>query len=568
MSKRKSTPASSPSNQKTVAEAIVESTPAKPISQWVYIGIAAIFVAIIIVARMNLAAIPFERDEGSYGYMGQLLLEGKKPYQYFYEMKLPGIFYCYAALVALFGKTISGLHIGFMFITLLSTLVIFLISKQLFDTRAGAVAAISFSILTLNKFASGFAAQGEHFVVFWALLGIYFTIVGIKSNKWYNYLIAGIFLGMAVLVKQSGVFFAVAAGLFMVANFIKPLNIKAILINGIILVGGFLAILGVFTGIIAMQGGWNEMMYWVFEHAQKYTSSIPFSTPDPKDIDGMLMMTNTVNAVSTEYMGLWYLAGLGVLISWISSMDLYKKIGLTLLIVLAFLSTSPGLRFYGHYFIQFMPALALLIATFVFAAGDVAANKLNIKWGGTAAFALFIIIALGVVNKQKNYYFSPDYLNILRQVYGDNPFSECKAVADKIKTLSKPEDKLAVWGAEPQLYFDTQLHCPYRHSFISFTSPMDDNAKAWREEVKKDVEEAKPRFFVIVNHPFAWSLPPGSDADLFQWGYKYVNQYYDLVGFADIIPGQRPAYVWDQAALTYKPKGQKYLVVFKRKDGI
>ncbi len=92
-----------------------ETKPLVPenIANWVYIGITIVFLAIIWLARTNLLSLPFERDEGSYSYMGQLLLEGQKPYIDFYEMKLPGIFYCYAAIVGIFGKTQEAMHAGF-----------------------------------------------------------------------------------------------------------------------------------------------------------------------------------------------------------------------------------------------------------------------------------------------------------------------------------------------------------------------------------------------------------------------------------------------------------------------
>jgi hypothetical protein len=267
-------------------------------------------------------------------------------------------------------------------------------------------------------------------------------------------------------------------------------------------------------------------------------------------------------------MGLWYFAGFGLILVWFTNLSLYKKAGIALLLALAFGSTAPGLRFYGHYFIQFMPALAILIAAFVYSIGEIATEKMSFKIGGTVAFILFLLVSAFTIKKQSDYYFSKDYLLTLRQVYGDNPFIEAKTVADKIKSLGKQGDQLMVLGSEPELYFYTQMHCPTRHSFLSFTSPMLDKAKEWREEVIKDVETAKPAFMVLVNHPFAWSYGPDSDQQLFKWGYSYATQNYDLVGFADIIPNARPAFVWDAAAISYKPKGQKYLVVFKRKAGI
>ena len=43
---------------------------------------------------------PLERDEGGYGYIGQLLLDGSPPYQAAYDEKLPGLFLAYAAMMA------------------------------------------------------------------------------------------------------------------------------------------------------------------------------------------------------------------------------------------------------------------------------------------------------------------------------------------------------------------------------------------------------------------------------------------------------------------------------------
>jgi Dolichyl-phosphate-mannose-protein mannosyltransferase len=560
MSKRKQTNLSNPTVATTVAATLENSTePKKNFGDYIYYAIGLIFVTIIIMARLNLAELPFERDEGSYSYMGQLLTEGKLPYQYFYETKFPGIFYCYAAIVAIFGKTVGGMHLGFMVVNLLSTALVFLIGRLLFDTRAAVATAVAFIVLSLCKNASGFAAQSEHLVVFWAMLGLYSTLCAIKSGKWLEYIFAGFFLGMALLIKQSGVFFALAAGLFMVFHYLKPLNVKAIFTNGLLMIGGFLLALGLFMGIIAAQGGWNEMMYWIFTHSKLYVSGIPFDF-------GMQLLNGTIKNLNKDYMAYWVMAGLGVVTVWLTSLDFYKKIGIGILLLLAFGSTAPGMRFYGHYFIQFMPALAILVGAFVYSLGDILTRRMSISVGGGIAFGLFALLAFLNVNQQKEYYFSPNYFKIMREVYGDNPFTELKVVADKIKTLAKPGDQLITLGAEPQMYFYTQLHCPTRHSFLSYTSSEHDKAIAWRQEAIQDIENAKPAFLVVVNHEFSWSFPEGSKQELYRFGMEYANKNYDFIGIADLVPNAKPIYVWEQAAQTYKPQGKKFILVFKRKQ--
>jgi hypothetical protein len=68
-----------------------------------------LFVASI---RIRLLQIPLERDEGEFAYMGQLMLKGIPPYLLAYNMKLPSIYTLYALIMAIFGQTIVGIHIG------------------------------------------------------------------------------------------------------------------------------------------------------------------------------------------------------------------------------------------------------------------------------------------------------------------------------------------------------------------------------------------------------------------------------------------------------------------------
>ncbi len=89
-----------------------------------------LFLAVFI--RVNFLNIPYERDEGGYSYYGKLLLEGKIPYKDFYEQKLPGIFYFYAFMVSIFGSTVKGMHMGFIYLNVASILLFILQLKDSF----------------------------------------------------------------------------------------------------------------------------------------------------------------------------------------------------------------------------------------------------------------------------------------------------------------------------------------------------------------------------------------------------------------------------------------------------
>src|SRR5216117_2095219 len=74
----------------------------------------AVVIALVVIIRIRFLAIPLERDEGEYAYAGQLMLQGIPPYELAYNMKFPGIYAAYALIMALFGQTPVGIHMGLL----------------------------------------------------------------------------------------------------------------------------------------------------------------------------------------------------------------------------------------------------------------------------------------------------------------------------------------------------------------------------------------------------------------------------------------------------------------------
>src|SRR5262244_1838921 len=81
--------------------------------EYVAIGLVILLISGI---RFRLRDFPLERDEGEYAYAGQLILQGIPPYQLAYNMKLPGTYAAYAAIMAVFGETPRGIRIGLLLV--------------------------------------------------------------------------------------------------------------------------------------------------------------------------------------------------------------------------------------------------------------------------------------------------------------------------------------------------------------------------------------------------------------------------------------------------------------------
>lgn len=95
---------------------------------WALLTVILLFTTLV---RIRLREAPLERDEGEYAYAGQLLLQGIPPYQLAYNMKFPGIYLAYAAMMAAFGESAAGIHLGFILVNAAAILLVYLLTTRL-----------------------------------------------------------------------------------------------------------------------------------------------------------------------------------------------------------------------------------------------------------------------------------------------------------------------------------------------------------------------------------------------------------------------------------------------------
>ncbi|HVY69287.1 MAG TPA: glycosyltransferase family 39 protein, partial [Verrucomicrobiae bacterium] len=236
-----------------------------------------VVLALVVGVRVRLADRPLERDEGEYAYAGQLLLKGIPPYQAAYNMKWPGTYVSYAIIMALFGRTTAAIHFGLILITVTTAGVVCLVGKRMLGVWGGAVAAASFALLSISPATFGLSTHATHFVVFFALLGVYAlqNVAGHRSRL--CLFVAGALFGVATIMKQSGAAFVVF-GLFwiMVSAKIDGQWSQGVLRCGW-LIAGTVAPMTVMFGAILWAGVWPMFWHWTFEYAHSYATLTSFS---------------------------------------------------------------------------------------------------------------------------------------------------------------------------------------------------------------------------------------------------------------------------------------------------
>src|SRR5208337_3600694 len=176
------------------------------LAPWLALSAIVLCAALI---RLRLIDLPLERDEGEYAYAGQLMLQGIAPYKLVYSMKFPGIYAAYAAIMAVFGQTVIGIHLGLMLVNAATIVLIYLLGRRLFTPAAGIAASAAYALLSIGQGVDGTQAHATHFVALAALGGTLLLLRGIETRRWPTLLFSGLLYGIAVLMKQHGFLFVV-----------------------------------------------------------------------------------------------------------------------------------------------------------------------------------------------------------------------------------------------------------------------------------------------------------------------------------------------------------------------
>jgi hypothetical protein len=529
------------------------------------IGLLLLLIVLLIAGsiRSKFVNMPFERDEGIYSYIGTLVLEGKIPYKDFFEQKFPGLFYFYGLMVMLSGKTVAGMHTGFMFLNLISVTIIYFAAKNLTRPYAAVFAAATYAFVSLTPNLSGFTVQSEHGVSFFICLGLLMYSLYRKTLLKRYIFLMGLAFGFSFMTKTSGIFLVLFGGCAVLIEFFTGKdrkNYRQLFLDVLNYSSGVFLIIILFFTIILIKGSFKEMIFWAYEIPKyAYVSSIPFD-------DGIKYFKYSRDAIVEHYKFFWIHGVLFVATCLVGTTSLRTKLVGLALMVLSFGTIVPGFYFYGHYWIQLIPGLSLLSALTYQGITDFISQKFKFKTAAinTGYLVLFGLFVFGHVTAQKSYYFHPNPERIMRQVYGDNPFPEAMEIGNYINRNAKPEDQIAIIGSEPQIYFYTQKKCPSRHAYFASLVSAIPQAKEWQKEFIQDVEKVKPRYFVFFRHGISLLVQPNADQHIFEWVNEYATKNYHVVGVIDMPQGQPSTYVWDQAVQTFQPKGQNTIFVFER----
>ncbi len=522
---------------------------------WAILGCVLLFVAAV---RFRLRDLPLERDEGEFAYGGQLLLQGILPGHLLYTMKLPGTHTAYALLMALFGQSCAGVHLGFLVVNCVTIALVFLFARTLAGALAGPVAAASYALLSLSGDALGMAAHATHFVVLLALAGLLLLWRASKTGRLAAYFGSGFLLSSSVLMKHNGLLFAAFGSAWLIwlgcsrglgpnRSFLKAGSAFCLGMGA-----PFLLLLLVLWRAHTLENCW----FWSVTCARAYARANP----------GIILTWRMLTQRMPSSMQLPFYAGFfGLAALWLKRSSWPAAVCASGFLLFSMLAVIPGWYFRPHYYVLLMPVLALLTGTVVEQATDLLRGY-RFKVLAAAPILVFALFLAKGIARERTLFFQLSPLQACHSLYGSELFPEALTLADYIRTHSPAEARVAVLGSEPEIYF--YAHRRSATGYV-YTYPLTEHqpfALQMRQQMRQEIEAAQPQFLVQVRTWTSWRPRPGSLQQIAELCDALTPPDYQLIATCDVDPNQsRAVWHWPPEVPKTPPSPSSELLVFERK---
>src|SRR5262245_8585762 len=542
--------------------------------------LAVLVFALVLAIRIRLLGIPLERDEGEYAYAGQLLLQGIPPYKLAYNMKFPGTYGAYAMIMAIFGQTSAGIHLGFLLVNVATITLIFFLGRRLVNSTVGITAAAIYAVLAVIPSVYGFAAHATHFVVLPVLGGALLLLrecsslaeEGVMASQpsglgrgppklsflgCLPLFASGLLFGVGLLMKQPAIFFGAFGAAYLLLNDIRRrFSPTRIVLRSLTFILGAILPITITCLSLWRAGVLDKFWFWTIDYARQYASITPIDWAPHR------LVQNGLPVVESAW-ALWTLAEIGLVAGLSPKPTRTATIVLLGLFTFSSLAVSAGFYFREHYFILIFPAVSLLAGI-----GITRLSKLAARYGPLIRFApvfIFFAAAIQPIFAAREFCFklSPDQAS--RSAYGGNPFRESVRIADYLRDNSSPDDTIAVLGSEPQIYFYSKRHSATGYIYMYGLMEAQPYARQMQEEMIREIEAARPKYLLSVEVSASWLRQPESERLIFAWANDYFKQHYKIVGLVKILLPDGTDYYLGELP-KQMPQLGNYILICERKS--
>ncbi len=504
----------------------------------------AFLVALTVAIRIPLLGIPFERDEGEYAYIGWRLEHHELPYRDWVDQKPPAIFWLYRLAFYLPLDPVYAVHLAGMLFCAASACVLFFLALRFIGAFWAFITAVLFALLSTDPLLYGTEANTEMFMLLPLLLSItaFFAASSAPNPRREVSLavLAGIFIGLAAAFKQ------VAAVQWPLLILMYPLfagkrrSVWQMLFFAACSALGIAAVWAAIVFYFALHHALGNFAYNVFTHNFEYVQGVSW----PRRF-GYLM--DTLKILARDEVLVWAVSITGLI--WLLTRWRIKEFLFLLAWTAASLAgVSASGYYFPHYFQQWLPALCLSAAIGAEAIDRAALLKTSRPWLRRASLAGALTVPVILIIAP--YLFSYTPAEAADRIYPNNHFAEKKVLADRLEQVTRPGDKVFIFGADPEIFFYAHRVSATRYIFLfPLYGPYSDAKAKQIAAANEIVSNAPAAALYLPNNLF---FAPESEQYFTHWSQSWLRdnfrvdtyQAYDRAGNVEIVtdvPHQKPS---------------------------
>lgn len=477
------------------------------------IPLLTIIILVVVAIRITLLNIPFERDEGEYAYIAWRLGHHELPYRDWIDQKPPAIFWAYQLALSQPLDPVRAVHLMALLWSAASACALFLLASRFMKPFWAVAAAVLFALLSADPFLEGTAANTELFMLLPLILSqiCFFSATTVNRRGILFMIMAGALTGVAAAFKQVAAvnwFFLVALYPVFVTG---ERRLRQTVSFAVWSAAGVAFIWSIIAACFFFRHGLADLVYNVFTHNLEYIHAIPWSQ----------RLSNCRNTLVTFGPAL-VLVGIFSVTCFVALFATNRTKLLLFLagwMVTSLIGVCASGYFFPHYFQQLLPVLSVAAALGAEALEGARFWRKISAW--SRRMMLGGLIAIPPVMVIYPFIFSYSPAEAAGKIYPGNPFADMRILGNRMAQITRPDDRVFIFGAEPEVLFYAQRVSATRYIFLF---PL---YGTYRDALAKQIATANE---ISANRPAAaLYLPnqlffmPGSEQYFTRWSQSYLR---------------------------------------------
>ncbi len=436
---------------------------------WISRGLLVLICLLPVLLYLPFLGTPFERDEGVYATIAEGIFNEKVPYRDLFDNKPPLVYIWYFLSFVLFGENVIAPRIVACAFLALTTLSLFGFARLAFGREVARLAATVFAVSTGLPFVS-LHANTEAFLLLPLVVALLAFAVGMRRDRLLWFFVAGAASGLAIMTKQVAVWNLLA---LLIAALWLHRGAKAHVFQraapAVCLLAGSVVSTGLVALPFAIVGAAQDFFYANFLYNVAYLWILSGAQRAFILTAGGLYGLFFIVAAAPLVIG----SALGLLALLRVRAPLDARVFILWSIALG-LGVATGGRFYPHYFMAALPAMAVLTGVAIH--HRFMGRRLERPARLTILACVFALtVSFGTVGLL---YFRHDATErqFSQRVYQQNEWAKSsEELASYLAQHTGADDEIFNYGRESQLYFYAH-RTPASRYFYDYAYTYDEHA--------------------------------------------------------------------------------------------